>query len=164
MKNLEHVITFLDHFPGEVKLQSKLGERGLKKYPSSVLLHLSAARTGFGGSDPVKCITIARDHLQQALKLAEASTRRDETLLVPKIKELLTVQDELFSRFAHGPFGPGASAGTASILKSFIQYMQSLPDDEDDDDDDEQEPSFGRASSSSPRTSPGSRRKRRSGP
>jgi hypothetical protein len=168
LEDLEEVVAFLGHFRGESKLGHKLVERGLKTYPNSVLLHLGAASFDSGGPAAVRRPSNIRDHLQQALKLAEASTRREETLLLPKIREMLSVHEEVHSRFARNPFGaPGSKPGSLDeFLAGFMEFMQSLPDDddeEDDDDDDDSGPFFGRAFPAPRRPRQSSRGKRGSG-
>lgn len=173
LEDLEEVIGFLGQFKTEGKLAYKLAERGLKAHPKSVILHLAAASFDPGGTRAMNRAPVVRNHLQQALKLAEASTRRLETQLLPQIKQMLSVHDEVHSRLARSPFGP-PGAGPASMdefLEGFMQFMQSLPvdefeaddDDNDDDyDDDDSVPFFSRAFSARRPSRRPSRGKRKS--
>jgi hypothetical protein len=85
----------------------------------------------------------ARDHLEKALKLAEASTRRLETSLVPKIKEVLSVLSELashtvgfpFAGSGNFPFGQGMPGSIEDLLDFFV--------DTDDSDEEEDDAGFG---------------------
>jgi tetratricopeptide (TPR) repeat protein len=167
-EDLENVVEFLGHFPKESDLLQKLVQRGLKTYPSSVMLHIAAARPN--PENPFASLQTAssRVHLQEALRLAEASTRREEALLVPKIKQLLSIHEEFHSQFSHLPFGPpGSKAGSLDDFFSAFAASMGYPsedeeddDDDDDDDDDASAPFFGRTFSTSRRSSRGSRGKR----
>ena len=90
--------------------------------------------------------------------------------MVPKIKQMLSVHDEVHSRFSRFPFGPpGSKAGSIDdFLSAFAASMGFSPDDaeddedddDDDDDDDDSTPFFGRAFSPSRRANQGSRGQR----
>ena len=52
---------------------------------------------------PIRCLThVAKEHLDKALSLAEASSRPADTRLIPRIKQVSSVISELTST----PFGP----------------------------------------------------------
>ena len=91
LEDLENVCEFLGHFPKESGLTRKLVERGLKANPESAILHLVAAGVELSSPAAFWRHPAIRNHLQEALRLAEASTRRREMLMVPKIKQMLSV-------------------------------------------------------------------------
>ncbi len=163
LEDLEKVCEFLAHFPKESKLIGNLVQRGLKAHPESALLHLVVA--GLAMSSPVAFFGAdIRHHLETALRLAEASTRRREMLMVPKIKKMLSVHGELYSRMAGLPFAvpggmpvPGGKPG--SFEDVFGAFLEAVDDDDDDDDDEgggNSRPFFGRnsAASSGPKGKP----------
>jgi hypothetical protein len=158
LEDLEVVCEFLGHFPKESKLTSNLVHRGLIAHPESALLHLVEA--GLAMSSPFAFFRDdIRHHLEKALRLAEASTRRREVLMVPKIKQMLSVHGELHSRMAGLPFAapggmpvPGGKPG--SFEDVFGAFLEAVDDDDDDDDDEEEgggdpRPFFGRKSAAS---------------
>jgi len=99
--DLDRVCEFLGHLPEKVDLLEKLVKRGLKEHPQSARLHFEAGaiefRKGmFGGSEAV-----ARQHLEKAVELAGSSTERSDVDLLPQIKEMLS----LFNNLTDGPLG-----------------------------------------------------------
>lgn len=93
--DLERVCEFLGHLPEKVDLLEKLVKRGLKEHPQSARLHFEAGaiefRNGmFGGSQAV-----ARRHLEKAVDLAGSLTERADVELLPAIKEVLSVFNDL---------------------------------------------------------------------
>ncbi|HKI21001.1 MAG TPA: hypothetical protein VKA15_24120, partial [Isosphaeraceae bacterium] len=99
--DLERVCEFLGHVPEKAALLEKLVVRGLKEHPQSARLHFEAGgiefRKGmFGGSEAV-----ARRHLEKAVELAGSSTERADVELLPQIKEMLS----LFNDLAGSPLG-----------------------------------------------------------
>ena len=140
LEDLENVCEFLRHFPKESKLTRKLVQRGLKTNPESAILHLVAA--GVELSNPAAIWRPdVRGHLQEALRLAEASTRRREMLMVPKIKQMLSVHNELYSRFAGLPFAaPGgipAPSGKPGSIEDFLRVFLEAADDDEVEDEEE---------------------------
>ncbi len=169
LEDLENVCEFLGHFPKESGLMRKLVQRGLKANPESAILHLVAA--GVELSDPAAFWRPdIRHHLQEALRLAEASTRRREMLMVPKIKQMLSVSNELHSRMAGFPFAaPGGMPVPGGKPGSFEDFLGAIlgaaVDDEDDEQEDEGGPSpfFGRKFAAFSPTNKRSRREPKSG-
>ncbi len=169
LEDLEDVCEFLSLFPKESALTRNLVQRGLKAHPESALLHLVAA--GVEMSSPFAFWQHdIRHHLEEALRLAEASTRRREMLMVPKIKQMLSVHSELHSQMAGFPFAaPGGMPVPSGKLGSFEDFLGAFlgaAEEEDDDDEDDEEdgggprPFFGRKSAASR----GPNRKSRPGP
>ncbi len=99
--DLERACAFLGQLPEQVDLLEKLVKRGLKEHPQSARLHFEAGATEFrkamfGGSEAV-----ARRHLEKAVELAGSSTERADVELLPEIKEMLSV----FNDLTGGPLG-----------------------------------------------------------
>ena len=108
LEDMENVCQFLVGFPQEVKLLRKLFERGLKTYPESVILHVVAAGAEMKTPNLFRGADLILQHLQTALRLAEASKRPDEIAMVATIKLLLSHINEAASRFGGIPVrGPG---------------------------------------------------------
>ena len=126
LEDVENVCQFLVGFPREVKLLRKLFERGLKTYPESVILHVVAAGAEMKTPNLFRGADLVLQHLQTALRLAEASKRPDEITMVATIKLLLSHINEAASRFGGIPFG-----GLGGI--------PFLEEDEYEDDDGDQE-------------------------
>jgi hypothetical protein len=168
LEDLESVCEFLGNFSKETVLTRNLVQRGLKAYPESAVLHVVAA--GVEMSSPGALLqSQAIRHLKEALRLAEASTRRREMLMVPKIKQMLSVCNELHSRIAAMPFAaPGGvpfHSGTPGSIEDFLRAFLGAADVDDEYEDDEGDgsgPFFGRKSAASRRPSPSSRRKPKS--
>src|SRR5271165_854603 len=168
LEDLENVCEFLGHVPKESGLTRKLVQRGLKANPESALLHLVTA--GVEMSDPAAFWRHdIRQHLEAALRLAEASTRRREMLMVPKIKEMLSVCNELHSRMAGLPFAaPGGipvPSGQPGSFEDFLRALLGAAEEEDEEEEDGSGPrSFaGREFPASRRTNRRSRREQKSG-
>ncbi len=170
LEDLEDVCEFLGHFPKESGLTRNLVQRGLKAHPESALLHVVLA--GVEMSDPAAVWRLpdVRGHLQEALRLAEASTRRREMLMIPKIKQMLSVSNELHSRMAGFPFAaPGGMPVPGGKPGSFEDFLGAIlgaaVDDEDDEQEDEGGPSpfFGRKFAAFSPTNKRSRREPKSG-
>src|SRR5271166_3352227 len=173
LEDLEDVCEFLGHFPKESRLTRNLVQRGLKAHPESALLHVVLA--GVEMSDPAAVWRLpdVRGYLEEALRLAEASTRRREMLMIPKIKQMLSVSNELHSQLAGFPFAapggmpvPGGKPGSfEDFLGAFLGAAVDDEDDEDDEQEDEGGPSsfFGRKFAAFRRTNKRSRREPKSG-
>ena len=123
LEDLEDVCEFLGHFPKESGLTRNLVQRGLKAHPESALLHVVLAGVELSDPAAVWRLPDVRGHLEKALRLAEASTRRREILMIPKIKQMLSVSNELHSRMAGLPFAalggmpvPGGKQGSSRIF------------------------------------------------
>jgi len=171
LEDLESVCEFLGHFPKENGLTRKLVQRGLKAKPESAVLHLVAAGVEMSAPGAFLQFQYIRSHLQEALRLAEASTRRREMLMVPKIKQMLSVCSELHSRAAGIPFAaPGGmpfQSGAPGSIEDFLSVFLGAAYDEDEDEDEDDEgggpgPFFGRKSPASGRPNRSSGRKPKS--
>jgi len=169
LEDLEHVCEFLGHFPKESGLTRKLVQRGLKANPESALLHLVTAGVELSDPAAVWRLPDVRGHLQEALRLAEASTRRREVLMIPKIKQMLSVSNELHSRMAGLPFAaPGripVPSGEPGSFEDFLRaFLEGAMEDEDEEEDGGGPRSFaGREFPASRRTNRRSRREPKSG-
>jgi hypothetical protein len=135
-QDIEPVADFLRRqLPENQALYQKLVRSGIKQHPDSAELHLHAAeveiqtmtmRRGMSGLIPPG----VRQHLETALKIAEASTDPKVTALLPEIRRMLGSFTEVadmfdhFASFGGGPFGPG-----------FLDMLDFDPDDEFDDDE-----------------------------
>ena len=103
---------------------------------------------------------VARRYLEKALKLAEASTKADDTRLIPRIKQQITVLSELTSGPLGflGGFGGSPFGGAVPVDDGHVRPFDVDDDDDDDDDDfDDPGPYFGRSLPRRP--SPGQKRK-----
>jgi hypothetical protein len=114
-------------------LWRKLVERGVREHRDSALLHLMAGVLEMD-KGPFRCLThVAKEHLDKALSLAEASSRPADTRLVPRIKQVSSVISELTSN----PFNPFSSNfGGFRSPGGGPGFPLDLPDDDDFDDDD----------------------------
>ncbi|MBV8127531.1 MAG: hypothetical protein JO114_07740, partial [Planctomycetaceae bacterium] len=167
LEDLENVCEFLGHFPKESGLTRKLVQRGLKANPESALLHLVAAGVEMNSPAAFWRHDI-RQHLQEALRLAEASTRRREMLMVPKIKEMLSVYNELHSQMAGLPFAaPGGipvPSGKPGSFEDFLRALLGAAEEDEEEEDGSGPRSFaGREFPASRRTNRRSRREPKSG-
>ena len=168
LEDLEEVCEFLGQFPKETDLARKLVTRGLKAYPQSAILHLVAASVEKNASGPCPQLRLMLGHLKEALRLAEASTRREEMVLVPKIKHMLSVCNEVQTRTAGFPFAPpggmpfdgGPPGSFEDALRAFLGA--AYDNDEGDDEEDGPGPVFGRKFRASPQPDRGSKRKPKS--
>jgi hypothetical protein len=177
--DIERVVEFLGELlPKERVTYERLVRANVWQHRDSVVLHLDAADVEmmsarvnaflFGGI-PYR----AKQHLEDALKLAEASTDPKVTALLPMIRERLGSLEEVaqaMDRFGPPPggmpFGPGPS-----FLDMMDYYDEDDFDDEDDfyeDDSDDDEPftlDFGpapkRSGSPGRRTGPKKRTRRK---
>jgi len=145
LEDLESVCEFLGYFPKENVLTRKLVQRGLKANPQSAVLHVVAA--GVEMISPGALLqSQAIRHLKEALRLAEASTRRREMLMVSKIKQMLSVCNELHSRIAAMPFAaPGGvpfHSGTPGSIEDFLSAFLGAADDEDEDEDKDEDDEY----------------------
>jgi tetratricopeptide (TPR) repeat protein len=140
-EDIEPVADFLRRLlPQNQALYQKLVRAGVKQHPDSAELHMHAAdvelqtmtmRRGMPGLIPPG----VRQHLETALKLAEASTDPKVTALLPEIRRMLGSFSEVaemldhFASQAGGPFGP-----------AFMDMLDLDPDDEFDDEFEEDDP------------------------
>ena len=173
LEDLEDVCEFLGHFPKESRLTRNLVQRGLKAHPESALLHVVLAGVELSDPAAVWRLPDVRGHLQEALRLAEASTRRRDVLMIPRIKQMLSVSNELHSQMAGlpfaGPEGMPVPGGKPGSFEDFLgAFLGAAVDDEDDEDDEQEDgggPSsfFGRKFAAFRRTNKRSRREPKSG-
>src|SRR5271157_4615043 len=173
LEDLEDVCEFLGHFPKESGLTRNLVQRGLKAHPEAALLHVVVAGVELSDPAAVWRLPDVRGHLEEALRLAEASTRRREMLMIPKIKQMLSVSNELHSQMAGFPFagpeGMPVPGGKPGSFEDFLGAILGAAVDDEDDEDDEQEdeggpsPFFGREFAAFRRTNKRSRREPKSG-
>ena len=105
LEDLENVCTFLGRSPRTSSWCVTWSDRGLKAYPHSASFHLVLA--GVAMHNPMFFLRPERilDHLHEALRLAEASSRPEERRLLPAIKQMLSVLHEISSRIPAFPFG-----------------------------------------------------------
>ncbi len=153
VEDIEAIVEFLrDQAPApsskDFALYSKLVKAGVKQHPGSALLHTHAAnvemaapprRRGWLGGPVVP--RQAREHLDTALRLAEASTDPEVRSLLPEIRQGLGALENLqglYDRFA-GPFGMpfGRFPGMAGM-----DPFDDLDDDEYDEDEEEDDIDF----------------------
>lgn len=153
LKDIEPIVEFLrDQAPEssskDFALYTRFVKTGVKQHPGSALLHLHAAnvemtappkRRGWLGAPVIP--RNAREHLNTALRLAEASTDPEVRSLLPDIRRglgTLESMQNLFDRFA-GPFGMpfGGFPGMAGMdpFDDFDEYDDDEYDDEYDEDD-----------------------------
>jgi tetratricopeptide (TPR) repeat protein len=160
--DLEEVCQFLVCVPDTPGILEKLIQKGLKDHPQSVLVQMMTGGIEMG-KGPIRCRpTIAKGHLEKALKFAESSTRTNETSLIPKIKEMLSVISELTSGPMGLPFGafgglPFGKQGPGSI-EDLLDFFN---DEYFDEDEDEPffEPGYSRAQPSGRKSQPKSKRR-----
>jgi tetratricopeptide (TPR) repeat protein len=100
--DLERVCEFLGHLPQQVALLEKLVKRGLKEHPQSARLHFEAGASEFRKGMFDGSAAVARQHLEKAVELVGVSTERADSDLLPQIKEMLSVLNDLMD----GPLGP----------------------------------------------------------
>jgi hypothetical protein len=143
-EDIENVVAFLAELaPGERPLFQKLVKAGVKQHPDSVLLQMTAGglemmetgmHTLFGGRIPAS----AREHLETALRLAEASTDPKIAALLPGIRERLGMLDEVQNATDHFgfPFG-GPPFGPEDDY--YDMFDDEFDDDDEFDEDDEDE-------------------------
>jgi hypothetical protein len=169
-EDLEQVCQFLEETQKEHSLLEKLIERGLKKHRDSVVFNMLAAKIEFPKFPFGGRLHSARHHLETALSLAQASASPEENALVSKLREMLSVLNELAARGVQSPFG---GSRTLPFGKkdpfSFDDFIDLIGDDDDREDEDEEdthstffERGYPRAprASSKPESIPKSKRKK----
>jgi tetratricopeptide (TPR) repeat protein len=124
-EDVEHVCEFLSQVPKESGLLEKIVKQGLKHHPQSALLNFRAGLIEMSKGPYHMGDKGARPYLETALKLAEASTEPKETELLPQIKDVLTMLNEVSKRSAFSSF-----FGEGPFSMPFMDF-----DDDDDDDD-----------------------------
>jgi hypothetical protein len=105
--DIERVCEFLMPLPNQKELLEKLLRLGLKQHSESVLLNFQSGMLAVARSRPPFIPRVAKNHLEKALKHAEASSVARETALVPDIKAALTMINETQSLGGRSPFRDG---------------------------------------------------------
>jgi tetratricopeptide (TPR) repeat protein len=137
-EDLEQVCQFLEESQKERPLLEKLIQRGLKKHGDSVVFNMLAAKIELAKFPFAGRLHIARHHLEQAISLAEASTSSDDNSLVSKLRNMLSVCNELAARCAQSPFGGFGELPFGNNAKhSFSDFIDLIGDDDGEDDGEE---------------------------
>ncbi len=132
-------------------LYTRLVNAGVKQHPGSALLHLHAANIEMAAPPKLKgwlggsvIPWKAREHLNTALKLAEASTDPKVRSLVPEIQRSLGAMESiqgLIGRFG-GAFGmPIPGGGFPGMGDEFDDFFDEDVDDYDEDEDEDEDES-----------------------
>ena len=135
-EDIERVCEFLCDLPKETELVEKLVKHGLKSHPQSALLNFRAGLVEMGRARFNMVGTRAKSYFETALKLAEASSEPKETELLPQIKEVLTMLNELTKRATYSPFFGAGPFSMPSMDFDDDDWDDDDWDDDDDDDDD----------------------------
>jgi hypothetical protein len=153
--DIENICEFLSHTNQNTATIEKLVAVGLKQFPRSALLNFRDAALETGKGHFSFASYRARERLDTALKLAEASTDPRETKLVIPIKKALTLLNEMTKM----PFGfPSSRAGSPGFpFGAFSDFFEDW--DEDDEDDFEPRPASTRRSASDTKKSNGRKRR-----
>lgn len=140
--DLIHVCALLEQLPRERALLETLSKRGLKLFPDApYFLWINAIRELNKGLYRGK-VHLAGAQLRKALTLAETSSDPLEILLVPRIKEGLSLHEDLSSIPPGFPFFGGGPKefGSANFFRMMEDLAEELDDMFDDDFDFEPEP------------------------
>jgi hypothetical protein len=139
-EDLEEVCQFLEETQKERTLLEKLVQRGLKKDGDSVVFNMLAAKVELAKLPFKGRLHIVRHHLETALSLAQASASIDENSLVPRLRDMMSVLNELTARYVHSPFsGFGELPFRNKEPKSSRDFFDLIGGDDDRDDDDDEE-------------------------
>ncbi len=133
--DIERVCDLLGHMSGKKyeDLLSRLVKHGLKQHPGSVQLNFQAGIAAVTKKSPTSIPPAAFKHIEKALKLAEASTVPKETALLPQIKQMLTLINELREKVSRMPFGPDPFDFFSADFDFFDRgHLGSEDDDEDE--------------------------------
>ena len=159
--DIERVCDFLIGLREHQKLLDKLLKHGLKLHAGSVWLHYHAGAEALASSRPPLIGHRALEHLETALKLAEASSVASETELVPSIKQTLTMIKEFNTRLGLGIFGGGGPFSfPGSDDESFDFFNDDAFGDGFDDDRDFDDHRFDRDPRSIPSSGPTPKKKK----
>jgi tetratricopeptide (TPR) repeat protein len=134
-EDVERVCEFLGQVPKETGLLEKIVKQGLKHHPESALLNFRAGLIEMSKGPYHMGDKGARPYLEKALKLAEASSEPKETELLPEIKDVLTMLNEMSKSSMFSPF-----FGEGPFSMPFMDFDDDDDDDYDDDDDDDFDP------------------------
>lgn len=124
-EDLARVCGFLGLIPKERDLFETLIKRGLKLFPRSALFLMLAGTTELQKGPLRGDLKRARGHYEKALELAQASSEPRDQALLPKIKESLSMLQDLTT----GPLGlplPGAGGGPPP---DFIEMIEAMADE-----------------------------------
>jgi hypothetical protein len=131
--DIENICEFLGNTNQKIATIEKLVAVGLKQYPFSPLLNFRAALLETGKGFFSLGSFRARQYLETALKLAQASTDPKENALVTPIKKSLTLLSEMEKLPLGLPSFGGGSSGFP--FAGFADFFDDFDDDDDDDDD-----------------------------
>jgi tetratricopeptide (TPR) repeat protein len=153
--DLEAVVHFLCLVPQAESLRDKMVQRGMKLFPKAAWFptiagSLALDKSGHGGGSLLR----AREYLQKALSLAEASKHPLDAKLLPRIRQSLSMIKDLFGGPMSSPFNaydprPFSSSGAPpeffGLMDALEREFELGPCDDDEDgfgyDDDEPAPS-----------------------
>jgi hypothetical protein len=83
-------------------------KNGLKQHPLSAQLNFAAGIQAMADSPPPFLSPLVPRHIEKAFELAQGSTSPADMALLPKIKDALTMINEIGERLASMPFGNGS--------------------------------------------------------
>lgn len=104
--DIERVCAFLTQVENQ-EAQDLLRDfvnNGLKQHPLSAQLNFAAGMQALADSPPPFLSPLAPRHIEKAFELAQASSSPADTALLPKIKDALTMINEIGERIASMPF------------------------------------------------------------
>jgi tetratricopeptide (TPR) repeat protein len=137
--DLRLVCEFLDADElDEAKLLETFVEKGKSAFPKAAFFHFMIAEIEIRKGPYLCNRPRAIKQLEEAHKLAQASSEPEDAELLPRIKERLTMLKEHSRRpFGPGPFGGGPRSGTQSSMppemEDFLDMMGHMGLDPDDD-------------------------------
>lgn len=147
--DLEDVCFLLSLLPDQALCLEKMVKRGIKLFPDSPLFLTRAGALEFtkmkvGKGNPRTAIA----HLKKARQIAEASNTPENARLLPKIREILSMLEDMspgmpgfpFPGFGGGPFSGSGSRGLEDFFEFLGEMIGGDPFDEDDDDFIDDEP------------------------
>jgi tetratricopeptide (TPR) repeat protein len=118
-KDLISICRLFEKLPLELPMFEKLTKRGLKNFPDSpvfIFMNITyALKRGRGRLDPQEIVS----QLQQALKLAQTSSDREDAQLVPALKETLSQFMDVLSHPFGLPFGRFRGKMYSSFVDTF---------------------------------------------
>ena len=150
LQDLMEVCYLLDQFPKERSFHKTLLAHGIKLFPQAALLRFNAAMLEISNKKGLnwRSEADARKHLEVARKLADASQDPVEIGLQPRIRDALSLLDQMAPEYGFDFDGPAFGRGQPgnSAFNAMFNAMQAMfgglgddDDDEWDDDDDEWE-------------------------
>jgi hypothetical protein len=145
-EDVEWIVEFLELVPGEDDLLERVVKAGVKRHPDSALLNLRAGVVEWSRRSMFGLGASGRRYLENALKLAEASTDPRVTARLEEIRAFLSVVHELTEQFCgvppfFSPFSrprsksqPAAARGRKSRRPSLPPFLPGLGLDNDAED------------------------------